>query len=29
MQDYFVFHVPAKRSLAMADARMFTPGQAA
>jgi hypothetical protein len=29
MQDYFVLHVAAKRSLATADARMFTPGQAA
>jgi hypothetical protein len=29
MQDYFVFHVVAKRSLATAGARMFTPGQAA
>jgi len=29
MQDYFVFHVAAKRGLAMADARMSTLGQAA
>jgi len=29
MQDYFVFYVTAKRGLATADARMFTPGQAA
>ena len=29
MQDYFVFHVAAKRGPATTDERMFTPGQAA